>query len=184
MCTPIGHSLAGAIVVHQSRQPFQWTNWKSILGLLVISNLPDLDIVFGWINGNPNQYHQIGTHSLLFIIAVSLFTGWIFSLVRQGQGLQVGMLVFGILAAHLLCDILGSDTLPPYMPRPMVRFSSNPVHTPTASSVVKPMNQPFVQSLVVPVLPAAGSAKPMRRELCPVPSLRALSSIFVIMNAF
>jgi len=113
MCTPVGHSLAGAILVRTSRFPFLWTDWKSILGLLFVSNLPDIDILFGWIDGNPNQYHQGATHSLIFIGMASLILGSIYALFHRGRGFQAGYLIFGILAVHLLCDMLGNDTCPP-----------------------------------------------------------------------
>lgn len=113
MCTPVGHSLAGAILVHQSRYPFSWSDWKSVLGLLFAANLPDVDFLFGWIQGNPNQYHQGATHSLFFIAAVSLALGWGYSRIHPGRGLAAGGMIFAALAVHLICDMLGNDTSPP-----------------------------------------------------------------------
>ena len=52
---------------------------------------------------------------------------------------------------------MGSAVRAPSWPRPRLSFfSSNPTQTPAASDGSKPMNQPSVKSLVVPVLPAIG----------------------------
>lgn len=113
MCTPVGHSLAGAILVRNSRFPFSFRNGKSVLGLLVVANLPDIDFLFGWIAGNPNQYHQGATHSLLFIVAVSVLAGWGYSRFHPTGTFQTISIIFGVLLLHLVCDMLGKDSRTP-----------------------------------------------------------------------
>ena len=55
----------------------------------------------------------------------------------------------------------------------MIRLGwSKPIHTPATRSVVYPMNHTSVYSLVVPVLPAAGSVKPPLRTRVPEPRVR------------
>jgi membrane-bound metal-dependent hydrolase YbcI (DUF457 family) len=112
VCTPIGHTLAGSILVQNSRIRFRWMNWKWMLGLIIYSNLPDIDFLFGWMKGNPNLIHQEGTHSLAFIMGVSLLTGLLIQM-RNKNGWQGGSLCFLILGVHLLFDIFGSDSRPP-----------------------------------------------------------------------
>ena len=58
-----------------------------------------------------------------------------------------------------------AGAVPPCRPA-TVRASSRPIHTPVVSPLEKPMNQPSLFELVVPVLPATG------RPICaarPVP---------------
>ena len=66
----------------------------------------------------------------------------------------------------------------------IVRGWSKPTQTPATSFGVKPTNQASLKSLVVPVLPAAGSVKPERaRARLPVPALITSASIVDIRNA-
>ena len=116
--------------MRHSRFPLPRIDWKSITGLVIIANLPDVDFLFGWIRGHPNQYHQGATHSLLFITAVSLITGWVYGFVRKGYGVQAGVLVLMILAGHLLCDIMAEDTRPPIGIPLFWPFSNTAVHSP------------------------------------------------------
>ena len=51
----------------------------------------------------------------------------------------------------------------------MIRRSSKPVHEPTTSWGVMPMNQPSAFSCVVPVLPATSSAETPRKPPSPRP---------------
>ena len=48
-----------------------------------------------------------------------------------------------------------AGAVPPCRPA-MGRASSRPIHTPVVSPLEKPMNQPSLLELVVPVLPATG----------------------------
>ena len=48
---------------------------------------------------------------------------------------------------------------------------------------MKPTNQASLKSLVVPVLPAAGSVKPRPRARAAVPALMTSASMFAIRNA-
>jgi len=59
------------------------------------------------------------------------------------------------------------------------RLSSKPPQTPQTTVGVKPTNQASVQSLVVPVLPAAGWLKPQALAAQPVPLFITLSSMLV-----
>src|SRR6185503_2841472 len=54
---------------------------------------------------------------------------------------------------------------------------SNPTHTPATSVGVYPMNHASLKSLVVPVLPAAGSVKPRRLAPAAVPAFTTSASI-------
>src|SRR4029450_4122772 len=60
---------------------------------------------------------------------------------------------------------------------------SNPTHPPATRRGVKPTNQASLKSLVVPVLPAAGSVNPICRVRYAAPALTTSASIVVIRNA-
>ena len=43
--------------------------WKSLLEILILSNLPDVDVLLGIVfNGNGNAFHRGPTHSLVFAL--------------------------------------------------------------------------------------------------------------------
>ncbi|MBN1779910.1 metal-dependent hydrolase [bacterium] len=151
MCSPVGHSLAGALVVRHNRFDFKWSSLKALLLFLVIANLPDVDFLFGWAQGDPNLYHQTWTHSLAFIFGVSIVSGLIYSLKGTGQGVQAGRLVFWILAAHLLCDILGTDYRPPIGIPLFWPLTDYPVHSPYTvfGNIIRvPHTEGFFRSLL------------------------------------
>ncbi len=131
MCTPIGHTLAGAIVVKQSRLPFPMSRWQAAALLLVIANWPDIDFFFGIFGGNPNHYHQGWTHSLLFVLISGAVFGGFYALKHgYSAGAKAGLLAFSVMVLHLICDILGGDTRPPIGIPLFWPFSEVPVHSP------------------------------------------------------
>src|SRR5262249_48265523 len=65
---------------------------------------------------------------------------------------------------------------------PTGRLSSKPTQTTVSSSGVKPANHASRRSLVVPVLPAASSVKPIDRAAAAVPSFSTLRIMFVTRN--
>ena len=75
------------------------------------------------------------------------------------------------------CVQIGSAACAPDSPTGWL--SSKPTQTTVSSSGVKPTNQASRRSLVVPVLPAASSVKPMPRAPAPVPSLMTLRIMLV-----
>jgi membrane-bound metal-dependent hydrolase YbcI (DUF457 family) len=113
MCTPIGHTILGLSILDRQK-PGGWMHlWMPVLVIVIAANFPDIDFLFGWRNGNPNQYHQGWTHSILFV-AVVLVPIWWFSRSLFAQYSLPGFQILALaMASHLLLDILGHDTRPP-----------------------------------------------------------------------
>ncbi len=68
MPLPLGHATIG-LAVHSlcSGNESGVCRWKALIGILILSNLPDLDVVLGIIfHGNGNIFHRGPTHSLIF----------------------------------------------------------------------------------------------------------------------
>ena len=77
MPLPIGHAAIG-FATHSlcSTNESSFGQWKALLGILIFSNLPDVDVVLGIIfHGNGNVFHRGPTHSLIF----ALFGGFLAS---------------------------------------------------------------------------------------------------------
>ncbi len=68
MPLPIGHAAIGfAARSLWCEEQTGFGRWKVLLGVLVLSNLPDLDVVFGIVfRGNGNAFHRGPSHSLMF----------------------------------------------------------------------------------------------------------------------
>jgi membrane-bound metal-dependent hydrolase YbcI (DUF457 family) len=70
MPLPIGHAVIGFTTqslfgTEESRSG----RWKALLGILILSNLPDVDVLLGIVfHGNGNVFHRGPTHSLIFAL--------------------------------------------------------------------------------------------------------------------
>lgn len=113
MCTPIGHGLLGYSISQNQLAMQSQAKW-AFLSALILANLPDIDYLFGAAAGYPNRHHQTWTHSLVFAAGVSFLFGVGYGLARQSFSGKFFLIVFLILLSHLILDMLGNDTRPPY----------------------------------------------------------------------
>ena len=70
MPLPIGHAAIG-FAAHSlsSKDKGRVNKWKMALFIIILSNLPDIDVLFGLIlPGNGSAYHRGPTHSILFAL--------------------------------------------------------------------------------------------------------------------
>ena len=73
MPLPLGHTAAG-LAIHdvyaKGRSPLGL--WKTLAFVIVLTNLPDIDVLVGLIvHGNGNFFHRGPTHSLLFAVIMA-----------------------------------------------------------------------------------------------------------------
>jgi membrane-bound metal-dependent hydrolase YbcI (DUF457 family) len=75
MPLPLGHAAIGLAVWDLSaRERFVSAPWKAFLFIVVLANLPDLDVLFGLLYcGNGSAFHRGPTHSLLFAFVGGFF---------------------------------------------------------------------------------------------------------------
>ena len=68
MPLPIGHAAIGFTTYSFSGgREFGCNRWKVLLAVLILSNLPDIDVLLGIVFvGNENVFHRGPTHSLIF----------------------------------------------------------------------------------------------------------------------
>ena len=114
MPLPVGHSLSGYLIYLGAERKRSLRGWKIILLYLLCANLPDLDILPGYLLGRPNLYHHGISHSVGLAVAVGLVAaGAVYWKRRQGAG-RVFLIAFGLYFGHVLLDTLIVDTTPPY----------------------------------------------------------------------
>ncbi|MFH1940856.1 MAG: metal-dependent hydrolase [bacterium] len=114
MCTPFGHSLLGYSMA--SGYSF-WSigqRWVVYGLILFLSNLPDVDFLFGYFTGNPNRYHHGWTHSLMFAVIVGVVFGVASSSFTRHNGIRAGIVAFILVLSHILLDFFTKDTRPPF----------------------------------------------------------------------
>ena len=70
MPLPLGHSAIGfATHCLISKNTNSWNQWKLAVFIIILSNLPDIDVLFGLIfQSNGSVFHRGPTHSILFAL--------------------------------------------------------------------------------------------------------------------
>lgn len=114
MPSPIGHSLISfAIYPFLKKKINIVKDWRLLVFILVIGNLPDLDFIPGILVGNLNKYHQGLTHTLGFALIVSIIVwlGCIFLKIKKP--LYYTGLTILLLFIHYITDCLNMDSRPP-----------------------------------------------------------------------
>lgn len=85
---PLGHA-AGGLAIYElyAKNGFKVRPWKALVFIIVLTNLPDIDMLIGLIlQANGNIFHRGPSHSLLFF-------RWLLALLHPtlgdaGQGFQ------------------------------------------------------------------------------------------------
>lgn len=114
MPLPVGHSLSGYLIYLGAERKTSLSGWKIILLYLFCANLPDLDILPGYLLGRPNLYHHGISHSIGLAVLIGLIAaGAAFWRGRRDAG-RIFLIAFGLYFGHVLLDTLIVDTTPPY----------------------------------------------------------------------
>jgi len=116
MATPVGHALAGyAIYRARPRAATEASNTPLFIGLL-LAVAPDFDFIPGLLINQPSRYHQGVSHSLGVALVVSIATTLCYALLTGQRQRKWHWLPFFFCAyaSHLLLDLFGPDSRPPY----------------------------------------------------------------------
>jgi len=109
MCTFVGHTLFGS-VVGLNRTRFLGEKWWMIaIWLFLLANLPDIDLLFGYMVGRPTEYHHLWTHSLTFVFLVGLLFGFGTWKLKGQDGFKAGLTASMIVGSHVVADFLALD---------------------------------------------------------------------------
>ncbi len=113
MASPFGHSVLGLSVAELAAGQRPLRSWPWYLYVLFAANAADLDFVPGFLVGDMNRYHHLGTHSLsaaLLFGALSGVLAWRFA----KHPLVIGVIGALVYASHLIGDYLAHDLEAPY----------------------------------------------------------------------
>jgi membrane-bound metal-dependent hydrolase YbcI (DUF457 family) len=113
MPTPVGHALGGIITASLLKSNWK-KNWLIFALLIFFAELPDIDFLFGIIEGDANKYHHQFTHSFVFV----LFAALLGSIIINKLGIMhfsKSFVLFSVAgASHLIFDLLALDTSEPF----------------------------------------------------------------------
>jgi hypothetical protein len=107
MPLPLGHTAAG-LAIHDvySKANNSDRLWKTLTFLIVLTNLPDIDVLIGLaVHGNGNFFHRGPTHSFLFALFMAFIAsnGWrCWSKIPRISPL----LCFLLILSHVVADAL------------------------------------------------------------------------------
>ena len=138
MSSPIGHIL-GALAAYQSLEPLTPGDAprgrKGLLLVGVLAVLPDLDIAWGWIQGDGTIFHRGFTHSVLFAAALAVLGNLIWY--KSAEGFKKAgpmQALFAACLVHRLLDFLMGcgPEVPLFAPFSWRGFLASKKYVPTA----------------------------------------------------
>jgi len=113
MPTPVGHALGGAIIASFIKKR-RSKNWLVFALVLFFAELPDIDFMFGLIEGDANKYHHQFTHSFVFVFWAALLGAAIINKFGIMQFSKSFVLFSVAGTSHLIFDLLALDTSEPF----------------------------------------------------------------------
>jgi len=105
MPLPIAHSAIG-FATHNlcSADEPGLTRWKAVAGIVLLSNLPDVDVLLGIVfYGNGNVFHRGPTHSLVFALIGGFLASRVLGLWSQFPKLNF-RICFLLILSHVIAD--------------------------------------------------------------------------------
>jgi membrane-bound metal-dependent hydrolase YbcI (DUF457 family) len=116
MPTPIGHSLAGAVIYALStRRRNLLASWRWLVVCMIVAALPDIDFVpalFGRFD-IANRVHRHVTHTALMAVVVGIVAYGVLRGLRRARPVRYAAIIFSCWASHIFLDLLGKDYRPP-----------------------------------------------------------------------
>jgi membrane-bound metal-dependent hydrolase YbcI (DUF457 family) len=107
MPLPIGHATIG-FTIHGlcSENESGFFRWKALLGILIFSNLPDIDVVLGIVfHGNGSVFHRGPTHSLIFALIGGFLASRVWKLWSQLPRFSF-RICFLLILSHIVADFV------------------------------------------------------------------------------
>jgi inner membrane protein len=107
MPLPLGHATIGFTIHHLfSRDDSSHKPWKIAFLIVILSNLPDLDVLIGLVlHGNGLVYHRGPTHSLLFSLLVGILASRSSRLWSQIPKMDF-WICFAVVSSHVMSDLV------------------------------------------------------------------------------
>jgi hypothetical protein len=111
MSLPIGHAVIGFTTQSLfGAEEARSDGWKALLGILILSNLPDVDVLLGIVfQGNGNVFHRGPTHSLMFALIGGFLATRVLRLWSQLPRFSF-RICFLLILSHVAADLVFTDS--------------------------------------------------------------------------
>lgn len=118
MSYPLGHAVVGYAVCKLSFPTGSNNlNFKDYAWLVILSSLPDFDVVPGILfYGNGSAFHRGASHSLFFVLIASVIASRLWKPGKVEDPLKVFIVAFLLLLSHLLVDLADSSLISLWWP--------------------------------------------------------------------
>lgn len=123
MPTPIAHSFIN-LASYCFLRKGKWTvakkfDFRGTFIFLLLGVLPDLDFIPGILIGEPNRFHHIGSHSLVFAFIFAASMAAFFPFFEQAGSKNIKFiknffLYYAMILLHLLLDFFTVDLAAPF----------------------------------------------------------------------
>lgn len=126
MPTPIGHSLAGALIfILFARTGKLLEKWRWVFLAAFVAVLPDLDFIPGWLAGNYNSFHRGISHSVGGGLLITTLIWVLLRRTREFPPARLFVFVLCLYGSHLALDFFARDGAPPHGLKLLWPFSQN-----------------------------------------------------------
>ncbi len=112
MPTPVGHVIGGLVVYLAARDRPIKEDLPFVAACAGVSLLPDLDFAIGPLAGK--SYHHYFTHSLGSAALFGLAAYLVSRAFRRNKPLRDATVLMAVYLSHILLDMVGRDTTPPF----------------------------------------------------------------------
>ena len=106
MPLPVIHSYAGYSIYKYSLSEDEKKSWRMAALLMVMANLPDLDMLPGMFFGNAEMFHRSATHSLAAGFICSIFVAVIARLWKKVSFAKIFWISLAAYFSHIFLDAL------------------------------------------------------------------------------
>jgi hypothetical protein len=107
---PLGHTAIGLATYELSSQKSALSRWKIFIFVMILANLPDLDVLFGLLlRWNGSAFHRGPTHSLVFAVVMGLLASRAAKVTTSIPAVSFWT-CFCLILSHVVADALLTDT--------------------------------------------------------------------------
>ncbi len=116
MASPVAHSLTGYLIYRLTVRQDETDHWPPLWAYIAMANLPDIDIVFGFLQNTPFQYHHESiANSVGVTLGVTLLAWCCARALPNRLRWQHGWLFLSLYGTHVLLDFFGGGRAVPIL---------------------------------------------------------------------
>lgn len=149
MSSPVAHSLTGYLTYRLTVRQDETDRWPPLWAYIAMANFPDIDIVFGFLQNTPFQYHHESIANSIGMALGFTLCAWCCTRIHpSGRHWQRAWLFFILYSSHIVLDFFGSGRAVPLLWPLDARTYINPLGFMPGFVKNNTSNVEFVASLI------------------------------------